>query len=204
MKAKKLLFLFICLSFINFTQAQQFCDKVMLMLSSAGNIDFTFDTFGKYVGGITQNGVSQLKVSVDNSLTNNPDCRWNLVIYIDNSSNPLTPTDEWETIKTHTASGATPKINALQIRVRNRCNTPIVGTSFFNANVIPGQPIILISNTGVTIPAGSCVSNVNGPGNYLSHYDEYTFDIDYRIAPGLSLKSGIYQLRLKYLLTEAL
>lgn len=182
----------------------QFCDRVMLMLSSAGNVDFTFDTFGKYVGGITQNGVSQLKVLVDNSITSNPDCRWNLVIYIDNSSNPATPTDEWESIHSYTASGSIPKINQMQIRVRNRCNTSISGNSFFNANVLPGQPIILISNTGVTIPAGSCTTNVNGPGNYLSNYDEYTFDIDYRLSPGLSMKSGTYQLRLKYLLTESL
>jgi hypothetical protein len=56
----------------------------------------------------------------------------------------------------------------------------------------------------VTNSAGACATNVNGPGNYLSNYDEYTFDIDYRLAPGLSLKSGIYQLRLKYLLTESL
>ncbi len=181
----------------------QFCDKVMLMMSSASNVDFTFDSFGKYVGGITQNGVSQLKVTVDNSLTNNPDCRWNLFIYIDNSSNPVTPTDEWEAINTHTSTGAIPKINQLQIRVRNRCNTSMTGSSFFNANVLPGQPIILISNTGITIPAGSCTANVNGPGTYTHNYDEYTFDIDYRLAPGLSLKSGMYQLRLKYLLTEA-
>ncbi len=202
-KVKKILVIFSVLLF-NISKAQQFCDKVTLLLSSSPNVDFTFDTFGKYLGGITENGVSQLKVTVDNSLTNNPDCRWNLVIYIDNSSNPVTPSDEWELLTPHSSSGTTPKINQLQIRVRNRCNTSTTGSGFFNANVLPGQPIVLISNTGITIPAGSCVTNVNGPGNYIKNYDEFTFDIDYRIAPGLSMRSGIYQLRLKYLLTEAL
>jgi hypothetical protein len=182
----------------------QFCDRVILTLSSQPNADFTFDTFGKYIGGITQNGITQLKVLVDNSLTSNPDCRWNLVIYVDNSSNPATPTDEWELMSQHTLSGSTPKINQLQLRVRNRCNTSLTGNSFFNTNVLPGQPIAIISNTGITIPSGSCTTNVNGPGNYTTRYDEYTFDIDYRIIPGLSLKSGIYQLRLKYLLTEVM
>lgn len=203
MKQLRSIFLLACI-LASGTVSAQLCDQVMLMLSSAGNVDFTFDTFGKYIGGITQNGVSQLKVSVSNNLTNNPDCRWNLVIFIDNSSNPATPTDEWELITPHTTSGDMPKINQLQLRVRNRCNTSLTGNAFFNASVLPGQPIILISNTGVTTSAGACMTNVNGPGNYQSNYDEYTFDIDYRLAPGLSLRSGIYQLRLKYLLTEAL
>jgi len=204
MKKVKQKLLLCCLFISSISSQAQFCDKVMLMLTSAGNVDYTFDTFGKYIGGITQNGVSQLKITVDNSITNNPNCRWNLVIYIDNSSNPATPTDEWELLTPHNSTGAIPKINQLQIRVRNHCNTSITGSSFFNANVMPGQPIILISNTGITIPAGSCTTNINGPGNYIKNYDEFTFDIDYRIAPGLSLRSGIYQLRLKYLLTEAL
>lgn len=172
------------------------------MLSSSGNVDYTFDSFGKYLGGITQNGVSQLKVTVDNSITNNPNCRWNLVIYIDNNNAPVQ--DEWEILTPYTMSGSKPKINQLQIRVKNHCNTSITGNSFFSANPVPGTPIILIQNTGITIPAGSCITNVNGPGNYTKNYDEYTFDIDYRVLPGLSLKSGIYQLRLKYLLTETL
>ncbi|MFI5220864.1 MAG: hypothetical protein ACHQK8_00955 [Bacteroidia bacterium] len=197
-KAKNILLLFLIL--FGKLSSAQFCDKVILMLSSSGNVDYTFDSFGKYIGGITQNGVSQLKVLVDNSISGNPNCRWNLIIYIDNNSNPVA--DEWETLSSYTMSGARPKINQLQVRVRNRCSTPITGNSFFNTNVVPGVPIILIQNTGVTVPAGSCITNVNGPGNYLKNYDEFTFDIDYRLIPGLNLRSGIYQLRLKYLLTE--
>ena len=138
MKKVKKILVILCLLALKTANAQ-FCDKVMLMLSSTTNVDFTFDTFGKYLGGITENGVSQLKVTVDNSLTNNPDCRWNLVIYIDNSSNPATPSDEWELLSPHTSSGSSPKINQLQIRVRNRCNTSITGNGFFNANALPGQ-----------------------------------------------------------------
>jgi acetylornithine deacetylase/succinyl-diaminopimelate desuccinylase-like protein len=61
---------------------------------------------------------------------------------------------------------------------------------------------MVITNNGITTPAGSCITNVNGPGNANTNPDEYLFDIDYRIVPGGSLKSGIYELRVRFLLTE--
>ncbi len=182
----------------------QFCDAVSLIMSSASNVDFTFDTFGKYIGGITQNGVTQLKVTVANNLSSSPDCRWNLVMYVDNSSNPASPTDEWEALNSYTMTGDVPKTSILQARIRNRCNTSLTGVNFFPVTVLPGTPIYIIENNGITIPATSCMVNVNGPGSYLTRYDEYNFDIDYRVVPGLGLRSGMYQIRVKFLLAESL
>jgi hypothetical protein len=180
----------------------QYCDQVTLSVSGQSNLDFTYDTFSKYLAGITLNGATRLKVTVSNAITHNPDCRWNLIIYTENGG--TAPTDEWETMYSQSVSGTAPKVEMLQMRINNRCNTAQTGNQFFDVPMLVSQPIMVISNNGITIPAGSCATNVNGPGNAQSNYDEYTFDIDYRLIPGLGLKSGIYQLRIKYVLTEAL
>ncbi len=181
----------------------QYCDQVTLTLSGQTNLDFTYDSFGKYLGGITQNGATRLRINVSNSITSNPDCRWNLVVYIENG-NGGTPNDEWESVYSQSLSGTPPKVETLQMRITNKCNTPQTGTQFFNVPVTVGQPIMVISNTGITTPAGACTTNVNGPGNSTSNYDEYNFDIDYRLQPGVGLKSGIYQLKIRYVLAEAI
>jgi hypothetical protein len=179
----------------------QFCDNVNLSVTTSNNVDFSFDTFGKYLAGLTQSAVTKLKVTVSNEINNNPACRWNLVLYVENGS-AVTANTDWEQLQSQSTSGSNPKIDMLQVRVRNNCNTPLTGNQFFNVPLISGTPILIISNTGVTIPAGSCVTNVNGPGNPIDNYNEFSFDIDYRIVPTNGIKSGTYQLRLKYLLTE--
>lgn len=199
----KLLVSLLFLALLTVRTQAQFCDQVTITTSGQTNLDFTYDTFGKYLGGITQNGVTRVRVNVSNSITNNPDCRWNLVVYIENG-NGGTPNDEWESVYSQSLSGNPPKIDMLQMRITNRCSTPQTGSQFFNVPVSVGTPIMVITNSGVTIPAGSCVTNVNGPGNSTTHYDEYNFDIDYRLQPGVGLKSGIYQLKVRYVLAEAI
>jgi hypothetical protein len=179
----------------------QFCDNVNLSVTTATNVDFSYDTFGKYLAGLTQNAVTKLKVTVSNDINNNPACRWNLVLYVENGS-AVTANTDWEQLQSQSASGTNPKIEMLQVRVRNNCNTSLTGNQFFNVPIISGTPVLIISNTGITIPSGSCTTNVNGPGNPIDNYNEFSFDIDYRIVPTSGIKSGTYQLRLKYLLTE--
>lgn len=161
----------------------------------------TFDTFGKYLSGQTFNGATRLKVKVDNSINSNPACRWNLVVLVDNGGG-VTPNDEWETVFSQSLSGTAPKTDILQLRIKNICNTPLVGSQFFSVPLVTGTPVMVITNNGITTPAGSCIANVNGPGNANTNPNEYIFDIDYRIVPGGSLKSGVYELRVMFLLTE--
>lgn len=174
-------------------------------MPTVSNVDFTFDTFAKYIGGITQNGATQLRVNVSNSVTLDPDCRWALSAIVDNNPFSGTPANEWESLVNYTSSGTPPLLNMLEIRVRNACNTSLTGAGFVNLLNNHGDFIQIIDfNGGVTIPAGSCVTNVNGPGSYLTNYNEYHFTIDYRITPGLNLRSGIYQISLKFLIIEEL
>lgn len=201
---KQVKYIFVAIFILIVLQSNgQYCDQVTLTTIGQTNLDFSYDTFGKYLGGITQNGATRLKINVSNSVSLNPDCRWNLVVYIENG-NGGTPNTEWESVYSQSMSGSSPQVDMLQMRINNRCNTSQTGSQFFNVPVTVGQAIMVITNTGITIPAGSCTTNVNGPGNANTNYDEYTFDIDYRLQPGVGLRSGVYQLRVKFVLTEAI
>jgi hypothetical protein len=59
-----------------------------------------------------------------------------------------------------------------------------------------------IVNDASLIPAGSCATNVNSAGSYLTDPNEYTFMVDYRIVPGLNFTSGYYQVVLHFCLVE--
>lgn len=202
-KLCKIIFL-INLGFFNFSYSQH-CDALALTMTTPTNVDFVFDSFGKFIGGVTQNGASVLRISVDNSVTLDPDCRWRLVVIVDNNPGAGTPAAEWETMLAYGTSGSNPNIAMLEIRARNACNTALTGNVFVNLLANNGDSYDLIDfNGSVTIPAGSCITNVNGPGSYLTNYNEYHFDIDYRLVPGLGLTPGIYQISLKYILIEEL
>jgi hypothetical protein len=43
---------------------------------------------------------------------------------------------------------------------------------------------------------------VNGPGSYLTNYDEFNFDIDIRLRPGARFNPGIYNLNIRFRLEE--
>lgn len=167
------------------------------LMSTSTNLVFTFDTFGKFLSGVTENGGTTLKLVVTEALA---PCRWQLHVNIDNGG--LAPINEWEQLATYGSPGATnPSVNLLQIRARNECNTSLTGNNFFTvANTGVTTPII--QNPGVTQAAGTCLPNINGPGSYLTNYAEYHFTMDYRIIPTLNLRPGMYQLNVRYCLTE--
>jgi len=170
-----------------------------LTLSSPTNVDFVFDTFDKINTGITISGSTILRLKV---LANNAACKWALRVYIDNNPGSGTPAAEWETLNTYGAVVAPkPKLNLLEFKVYNGCNTPIMSSIYQNFAPVNGAFLDIINGLVLT-PAGSCTTNVNGAGDYLSHYNEYSFTIDYRIKPGLNVTPGNYQIALKFCLVE--
>lgn len=169
------------------------------LMTSAANVDMTFDTFGKYLSGITVNGATLLRLIVTEAV---PDCRWQLHINIDNGG--VAPINQWEQITTYGNPGPpNPTVNLMQVRVRNACNTSLTGTNFVNiANI--NQTIDVVESPGMNNPPGvGCPgSNVNRPGSYLTNYGEYSFIMDYRVIPNFSFMPGLYQLTIRYCLTE--
>jgi hypothetical protein len=170
-----------------------------LTLSTPGNVNFVFDNFDKIKSGITMGGTTILRLNV---LANNAACKWALRVYIDNNPGAGTPATDWEKLSTYGSPiGTVPKLNLLQFRVYNGCGTPISNGVYETFAAANGSFIDIINGMALT-PAGSCATNVNGAGSYLTNYNEYTFTIDYRLVPGLAMTPGYYQVGLRFCLVE--
>lgn len=182
--------------------AQIVCADVEIVPNTGENIDFVFDSFSKYIAGITYHGKANVNIKVDDQVPPNPDCKWMLVMSVENNASGGTLPTAWETLATYGAGDSDPaKIDILEVRITNICNTsPING--LYQSFAENEDFIEIIENTGIRINAGSCTTNVNGPGNYLMNYDEFHFQIDFRITPNFVHDPGIYQLQVKFTLVE--
>lgn len=161
-----------------------------------------FDDFTKYQGGISLNSVAKIRIRVEDKAVPDPLCSWSLRMFIDNNSGAGTPPTEWEELTQYGNGNAqNPSIDALEIRVRNACNTsPSDGIyrSFNNTSDI----LDIIEKMLPLTPAGSCSQNVNGPGSYTQNYDEFNFDIDVRVKPNFNFNPGIFKLSIRFRLEE--
>ncbi len=183
-------------------QGQIVCADVEIVSDPGERADFVFDSFSKYISGITYHGIANVNVKVDDQVPANPNCKWMLSMTVENNPSGGTAADEWETLSTYgTGTSSPPKIDILGVRITNSCATSPVDGVYQNFN-LSGDMIEIIENTGIRINAGSCTTNVNGPGNYLTNYSEFHFQIDFRITPGFDYDPGIYQLQVKFELAE--
>lgn len=178
------------------------CGLVEIDPNTTVNQILTFDDFTKYNGGISINSVARIRIRVEDQAIPDPLCSWSLVMSVNNNPGMGTPPDEWEELNQYGSGlGDNPDINILQVRVRNACTTsPIDGVyqNFTNH----GDLIDIIAPLLPVTPAGSCINNVNGVGDYLSNYDEFNFNIDIRVIPSFSYNPGIYQLNVNFRLEE--
>ena len=196
--------LLVVFSFLKIGYAQVHCGSVAMVPNSSVNQVVIFDDFTKYNGGITINSATQIRITVEDKTVPDPLCSWNLRMFIENNSGAGTPLDEWEELTNYGNGNAdNPKISALQIRVRNTCATSPADNTFQSFNTSADILDIIAQMLPVT-PAGSCTQNVNGPGSYLTNYDEFTFDIDIRLNPGFQYNPGIYNLNIRFRLEENL
>lgn len=169
-----------------------------LIQSTNGAVDFTFDEFSKYRSGITISGATTLRLKV---LSNNSSCKWALRVYIENNPASGTPVDEWETLNTYGNGTDAPTLDLLSFKVYNGCGTPINNNVYQNFAATNGAFLDIVNDVTLTA-AGSCTTNVNGAGTYLTNPSEFTFMIDYRVVPGLSFSPGTYQINLHFCLVE--
>jgi hypothetical protein len=197
-----ILLAFSLLTVTRFAQSQIVCADVEILPSTIEQADFVFDSFSKYIAGVTFYGVAKVNIKVDDQVPPNPDCKWMLTMTVENNPSGGTGVDRWETLATYSlGSSNPPDIEILDVRITNGCSTsPVDGV--YQHFIQSGDFIEIIENTGIRIDAGSCTTNVNGPGNHLMNYDEFHFQIDFRIVPGFDFDPGIYQLQIKFQLTE--
>lgn len=183
-------------------KAQIHCGLVEIDPNTTVNQVLSFDNFTKYTGGININSVARIRIRVEDQAIPDPLCSWSLTMEVNNNPGSGTPPTQWEELAQYGAGLASnPTIDILQVRVRNTCTTsPIDGV--FQTFTNNGDLIDIIAPLLPVTPAGSCANNVNGPGSYLTNYDEFNFDIDIRVVPGYSFNPGIFQLNVNFHLEE--
>lgn len=174
-----------------------------LSIVNSTDIEFTFDSFGEVFSGIVRSGQTIVRVKA----VNNPSatCKWNLIMYVNNAS-ASTPNTEWEKLNAYGSStAASPSLNLIQVRVSNACGTPQQNGVWQSFVALNASPIVIIqdlSSPGLNLPGSCSGQQVNTAGSYLTNYSEYTFTIDYKIAPGFIYAPGRYTLRISFCLSE--
>ncbi len=187
--------------------SQIHCGTVELQSTASVEANMTFTDFSRYNAGITLMSVARLRVKVENKAVVDLDCSWKLRMFIENNSGAGTAADKWEEVTLYGNGNALqPLISDLEVRVSNNCGTPINTNfrSFTDVNDILNIIEELVPQ--VIVPEGSCTAsgtkNVNGPGSYLTNYDEYSFDVDLRLKPGFQYNPGVYKLNIRFRLEE--
>jgi hypothetical protein len=170
------------------------------LMTTENNADFVFDDMRKYITGITMGGKTMLRLKIDTLLASSG-CKWMLRMYVDNGGG--LPNNEWEKLVEYGVSGNTPELDLIEVKVYNGCNTPLnsgVWQTF--SNNVHYDILEIIPDDARILPGPCDGSQVNGPGSYLTNYNEFNFIIDYRIKPGYSYKSGAYQIKIWFCLVE--
>jgi hypothetical protein len=164
---------------------------VSFELKTSPDVDFVFDTFNKYITGITKANVLTLNVKVE-------DTQWDLYVGATTDAAGL-----WDEVIMYGSTGAHPPVSILQVRLRNASNTPWI-TTFFNLTDI-GIPTYIIGTNAAPDDSYNCPEQgTNAQGTYISQPNCYKFDVDLKIVPGLTYKAGLYKLRVDYVLMQDL
>lgn len=165
-------------------------------------VDFTFDKVSEFEAGKTYYGSTLLRLIVSDTANN--DCVWKLKMHVTNGGFPQ-PTQEWETIATYGNSGAKPQLDLIQVRITNSCASSPLNSSWQTFAAVDNADITIIDNafsTAAGATFGCSGGETNGEGSYLTNPGEYSFNIDYRIIPGLNKTPGKYEMAIKFCLTE--
>lgn len=169
-----------------------------IVMTTPAAIDFSFEQFNQYKGGIAFNGSSILKIKAQDNpgLT----CKWKLIMIVQTMAAGGT---EWETTVPYSnISGIKPPLDLLEIRVSNQCGTPIKNMQFQHFDNANYAVLEIIDDNVLNTPGGCNGKQVNAAGSYLTNYGEYVFNIDYRIKPNTIFTPGRYQISVKFCLTE--
>ena len=201
-----------CSNPLTFNCASSIDSTSKFIRSTPESVDFTFDKMSKYVGGITYTGATVLRLKIDSV---NSSCKWKLVMYIDDNQ-PASDTS-WVTTTPYGGSGNIPTLELIEVRVYNGCGTPYkngvfrtfsesMGDAYDPLNINNAKRFqvldIIPDNIPLNKPGNCNGSQVNGAGSYLTNYNEYNFNIDYRIKPKYSFRPGLYSIVIRFCLVE--
>jgi hypothetical protein len=159
--------------------------------SASSNLTFDFSTVQQYSSGIVKYNAYELLVDVSGT-------QWDLYV-----GATTTAPGYFDVISTYSTTGTPPPINIVQLQFRNSFNTSLM-SGFFPLTDL-SSPTYIIGTTSapdLTIPCPNSGANV--AGNYLSNPGCFKFNVDIKIVPGFAYKSGLYTLRIDYVLIQDL
>ncbi len=169
---------------------------VDVSLASATNVDFTFDTFQKLLGGIF----------IANAITINVEAvgtQWDLYV----GSVTSTP-GVWDNVQYYGTSGnSAPPVDMIKMRVHNTSNTQLV-SGFVSLQDMATSTTDIIGNHNALDAAVNCSdadpTGTNTPGSYTTAPQCYQFRVDLRIVPGLGYTPGLYSLQIEFIIAPDL
>jgi hypothetical protein len=159
--------------------------------SASSNISFDFNTIQKYKTGIIYYNAYELLVDVSGT-------NWDLYV-----GATTTTAGYFDVVSTYSSTGTNPPISILQLQFRNSNNTSLM-SGFFPLTDISSPTYIIGTSSAPDISISCPNVGTNTPGNYSSNPGCYKFNVDLKINPGFSYKSGLYTLRIDYILIEDL
>lgn len=214
---KLLIVIFLLLPYISFAQCGGYdCDKdnSSLVLRTPQELKVEYEEMRDYIysGGHLIISAIRLEIKVPECTGN---CKWSLRMVIDNYNGvapppiPASALTEWYPAVRYSTNPLPvyPEISKLLFRVTNECQTP-VNNGVWQNFVTDGDILDIIPN-GILIPVDGppCVglgNQINGPGSYLTAYDQFNFKIDLQIVvnAGDNYSPGLYKLDIKFELVD--
>jgi hypothetical protein len=109
----------------------------------------------------------------------------------------------WNVTSTYSNGGSPPPVSMLKIQMRNGSSTSLI-SGFFSLQDI-ATPTYIIGTSVAPDPLIACPNNgTNAPGDYSANPSCYKFNVDLRIVPGFTYQSGLYDLRVDYVIIQDL
>ena len=159
--------------------------------SASSNISFDFNTINKYKTGIILYNAFELNVDVTGT-------QWDLYV-----GATTTVAGDFDVVSTYSSTGSTPPISLIQMQFRNSNNTSLM-SGFFPLTDI-SSPTYIIGTSAAPDLSISCPNvGTNVAGSYTTNPACYKFKVDMKVTPGFTYKSGLYTLRIDYILIEDL
>lgn len=181
------IFLFLVISITSLNTKGQ---TVSFELKTSPNVLFDFNTIQEYINGITYMNAMTLNINTTD--------RFDLYV-----GATTTAAGFWNVTSTYSIGGNPPPISILQLQFRNASSTSKV-SGFFTLQDILNPTYIIGSSAKPDATLACPLNGTNTPGNYLTTPNCYKFNIDLKITPGLTYQSGLYQLRVDYVIISDL
>jgi hypothetical protein len=163
---------------------------VSFELKTSPNITFDFNTIQEYINGITYMNAVTLNINTTERFD----------IYVGATT---TNVGFWDVTSTYSTGGNPPPISILKLQFRNGSSTSLM-SGFFPLQDI-ASPTYIIGTSAAPDVSISCPNNgTNAPGDYLTSPNCYKFNVDLRIVPGFTYQSGLYTLRIDYVIIQDL